>query len=963
MINPFRHKLMSIASAMLITLSTTTFLFCQSTPDSLQAAQQLSIAKNLAQEKQYKDATNHALEAGQLFKQIGLWDNYVDAYQCIFLNGYFSNDYASARILLEKGIVNIPQEHAIAIAKMNSYLGYVYERIGNVFDSIEAYEQTIPAFKLAKDSIRLNKIYGNIAAAYIQIGDYTKAIDYLTAAISSGQHLPDQNTLWKNLKLQGTAYLHQEKLILAEENFKKAQEIKDRKDGTFEHFQAQLYLEKKQFQKANQFVQKALQLSKTNDGKISDRHIRAQHLQGNIHLSAGQADEALQLFSSLLPHYQEGVNNRSLGKLYVSIGDAHFALNHYQKALQNYQQALMTFLPQFDISDPEINPAEQLWSREVWLMEVFEGKGNCFFELYKNTNQDKWLYLAEENSELAVRLIHNIKMNYNHTKSKLLLGSYTHPFYERVIELKFLLFEKTQKKTYLEAAFQTAQAANAFVLRALFNEQEALVTAGVPEDTLALLKSYHQHTNNLHSLSKNQSKSVLDSLQNIRFHWQEKIDELKKVIRRQYPKFAQLRNNLELATVSALQVKLAPSQLLIKYFLGQQTLYTFSISHSKFEVYSMVLPDGFQEQIHQYRRGLSDLDFIKSSPQIAEQQFLSSAHRLFQLLLEKTLDKHLQQTDISQLVIVGDGILNAIPFQALCLSKSDSWTNHEHYVLSKYAVSYQYFCNRFLNTSSSSTAQENFVSFGLEFDDYTLQALRQQNKKEVKHKVIKETLRSGDFSKLPFSDDEAQVVAQLMGGTAWLNEVATKQTFLAQVPQANLIHLATHSMVNEENPDWSALIFTKTKNNADHILWQEEIYQLDLNADLIVLSACSTGQGLHQKGEGLQSLARAFNCAGIPSILATCWNVTDEASKRMMEPFYRLLKTGIPKDIALQKAQLEYLSNDAISSPAYRLPIYWAAWLPIGEQQPIVSKGNNALLYASAFFIVLLIIAYRLFRR
>ena len=257
-------------------------------------------------------------------------------------------------------------------------------------------------------------------------------------------------------------------------------------------------------------------------------------------------------------------------------------------------------------------------------------------------------------------------------------------------------------------------------------------------------------------------------------------------------------------------------------------------------------------------------------------------------------------------------------------------------------MSYAYFCKMLAGQPQKSNVKGGFMSFGLEFDDYTLKYLQEISKDSIKNQQIKNNLRAGTLTTLPFSDDEALELAKVMRGKSWVNEQATKDNFLTHTTFANSIHLATHSILDDENPEQSALIFIKTKDSLDNLLRLEEIYALQLQADMIVLSACNTGIGKNQKGEGMSSLARAFNYAGIPSVTATLWSISDESSKKMMELYYGFLKEGMPKDIALQQAQMTYLQNDEVSSPAFRLPVYWAAWMPIGDTAAVSRPARDS---------------------
>ncbi|MFQ5605986.1 MAG: CHAT domain-containing protein, partial [bacterium] len=129
------------------------------------------------------------------------------------------------------------------------------------------------------------------------------------------------------------------------------------------------------------------------------------------------------------------------------------------------------------------------------------------------------------------------------------------------------------------------------------------------------------------------------------------------------------------------------------------------------------------------------------------------------------------------------------------------------------------------------------------------------------------------------------------------------------------------------------IIFAQTgQGSEDGYLQTYEVYNLDLNADLAVLSGCNTGLGRLSRGEGLMGMSRAFLYAGVPSLVASLWPVNDESTAELMKHFYHNLRMGLPKNRALQKAKLA-LSR---SEDWKRDPFYWGAFVLIGDWRGVV---------------------------
>jgi CHAT domain-containing protein len=146
------------------------------------------------------------------------------------------------------------------------------------------------------------------------------------------------------------------------------------------------------------------------------------------------------------------------------------------------------------------------------------------------------------------------------------------------------------------------------------------------------------------------------------------------------------------------------------------------------------------------------------------------------------------------------------------------------------------------------------------------------------------------------------------------------------------VHFATHGYLDAERPDLSALVFSMVNDQGqpqDGFLRAHEIYNLNLPAELVVLSACETGLGKEIRGEGLVGLTRAFMYAGAARVAVSLWSVSDKATAELMHSFYQaMLKRGERPAAALRSAQLEMLARKSWSAP-----YYWAAFILQGEWQ------------------------------
>jgi CHAT domain-containing protein len=205
------------------------------------------------------------------------------------------------------------------------------------------------------------------------------------------------------------------------------------------------------------------------------------------------------------------------------------------------------------------------------------------------------------------------------------------------------------------------------------------------------------------------------------------------------------------------------------------------------------------------------------------------------------------------------------------------------------------------------------------------------------------------LSALPGSEKEVRTIAQLAPpGSAMLlqRRQADEASVRAAMTGAKVIHLATHGVIDNRNPLASFLAFGRINSepDSDGRLTAEEVYRLDLNADLVVLSACRTGLG-RITGDGVAGLARAFFYAGTASVISTLWDVIDGPTAQLFADFYRSLgndgKNG--KSEALRDAQLHLLRSLQSGrvreeTPFGKLtlpedPVFWAGYVLLGEPQ------------------------------
>jgi CHAT domain-containing protein len=275
--------------------------------------------------------------------------------------------------------------------------------------------------------------------------------------------------------------------------------------------------------------------------------------------------------------------------------------------------------------------------------------------------------------------------------------------------------------------------------------------------------------------------------------------------------------------------------------------------------------------------------------------------------------------DFSKLIIIPDGTIWNLNFSAL----SQIEDGKTSYLGNKVDIVFKYFTERAISGKILDTKSVLAFSFN-EKSDASLES----------QKVLFRNLNSS----LPGTSKEVLSISKLMEGEYHYATEANETSFKQESTSHNILHLAVHGFQNEYNPENSFLKFASADSANDGKLHAYEIYNLDLNADLAVLSACNSGNGKIVAGEGMMSIGRAFSYAGVRSLLISRWEVSDYSAPHLMKYFYQGLKKGMYKSEALRYAQTQYLDNH--SDDLTSSPFFWSSFYVLGDDSPIYQKAS-----------------------
>ncbi|HYC85532.1 MAG TPA: CHAT domain-containing protein, partial [Chryseosolibacter sp.] len=208
---------------------------------------------------------------------------------------------------------------------------------------------------------------------------------------------------------------------------------------------------------------------------------------------------------------------------------------------------------------------------------------------------------------------------------------------------------------------------------------------------------------------------------------------------------------------------------------------------------------------------------------------------------------------------------------------------------------------------------------------------------------------------LSWNQEEVTSIGKMMDGVALVGNEAVERRFKESAADYGIIHLAMHALIDDDRPMYSRLAFSFDNDTTeDNFLNAHELYNLELPAQLVVLSACETGYGKFHSGEGIMSLAHAFTFAGCPSIVMSHWVADDQATSELMRLFYANLAQGMDKAEALRQAKLDFLMQaDAIRQS----PGLWSSFVVVGDRSPISLQSSTAKIFYAVIAIALILFA------
>jgi len=574
-----------------------------------------------------------------------------------------------------------------------------------------------------------------------------------------------------------------------------------------------------------------------------------------------------------------------------------------------------------------------------------------YFRKFQNEEKIEHLERSFEYSTTTIDQIERDLTKYAKESSFLLSRSDFHNYYDDHIKIARSLYKYTGDPAFALKMFRGIEKSKAAYFRNILQTKKAYFKAKIPDSLIRQLKridiltSEYEHlmysSNSKEFAEVTSGDRYIDSL----FILNETKERILKHLDNNYELYNKIKYDPAIADPNEIQARLKQDEVLVNYYLNRDRIIIVSIDKKRTYINESRI-DSLRELINEYLDKYALLDVVLSDT-LLDSEFLEKGNLLYKLLVEPLSD-HIEGKD---LIIIPDQELAYLPFEAFIKEyrhsagklRDISYLLHEHTVT--YAPSATLLFNFFRNPDSNNISP-HVLAIAPDYSNYWDESATS-------------TARGLSFKALPGALTEVNRISDYFHLTKHIDEKATESNFKKAAGEYEILHFAMHALVDDDNPLFSKLVFHKNNDpENDGFLNTYEIYHLDLKGDLVVLSSCNTGIGKLHKGEGVINLSRAFQFAGIPSAIATLWNVEDKSSSQIMKAFYKYLARGLEKDEALRLAKIEFLNR---AEEPYLHPLFWAGYIHIGDNAP-VGKAKNMLSgppvsrYVAIGFIILLLI-------
>ena len=834
-------------------------------------------------------------------------------------------DYYQKALSIRKKITDVPDSlviPSVILGYSNIGLCYYwlqnpYEAIGYILKGIQVAND-FPEKRLILNTYM--KLYLVAARIYYDIGDYDNALKYYSFIIHYQVDRGDSEqkkilTRWRILALIEKGDMQAWPLNLPE------MAISDLNDGIHElqknkntendyllinayHKLGLAYNSVNDYRQSSSYYKKSIAASSQYNTyeNVFDSYINLCAL----YIENNKLDSA-EIFLRKAKTYVDEFSTPDIWfDIYDNLGDLEYKKGNYIKSVEYDNKALQCIIPDFKPSRIYDQPVltDVAIPDKPRLLYSLSSKANTLLRLACIDNSTETLEDAYKTYLLADYVIGLMRSGFQADASKMNLVMMAKPVYEKAIETCWLLYNKTQSDSCFTQAFRFSEKSRSIIL--LDAVRKTTAKSKLPESIirnekeLNLKVNYFEKQvalNNLDESVSSLSVNFYDSL----LIYRRKHEQIINSIKTSYPDYHAAIYEQNVSSPDEVKSFLEPGQTFIEYFVGDSNLYAFAINQNNKGFIRIAAKDSLKYWVNTFSGNI----------RLKDQQFILPGYKLYTCLI-KSVEKKVPLD--TKLILVPDDILSSISFDALVTSKPENkriyFPSFKDYLIYKHQINYVFSATALLETHDKSAIKlKPFLGVAPEFA-----------------RSIK--IDNTNFDILEENQREVKQLKRQFTGSKMLKSDNARSVFINDAPKYGIIHLATHAKANNEDGDLSYILFSPDEEGK---LYAKDLYALNLNSEMVVLSACQTGSGSIARGEGTISLARGFIYAGSSSVITSLWNVREKTNTAIMKEFYKGIKEGKTKDEALRNAKLKYLETITRDNQEKAHPFYWASLVCIGD--------------------------------
>jgi CHAT domain-containing protein len=640
----------------------------------------------------------------------------------------------------------------------------------------------------------------------------------------------------------------------------------------------------KSFELAVEYLRNEKQQSETLSNSYRNLSLLNRQRQ-NFEIASSYLEKAEKLFLETTNRQP-----RKLAKLYYEKALLFFDEQKYDESAKQIQAIFKILIPNYNSKN--ILPNQNQLYAETVLIDVLDLQA----EIFSKQNQLKKALEAFRLSFDIEDLLMNVLVYEN---SKIITQIRARNRTEKCISIYNQLYQKENKIQYLEEAFQLSERTKSGILKGY---RSNIKNASAEEKQL--LQELQTLNNNI---LKEQQKGDLANISRINSAIKKQNELMLSLKKIQTESFNYIPENCD---IKALLSKLEKDKaILLYYFMGSERLYYFILQNNRINLNNINITDIAIPKIVQF------IDYFNNANNITND---ISGYNHYGNVAYNVL-KLPQNAIYKNLIIVPDGILNFLPFEAL-ITQESSTTNFAkmHYLLNDFKIVYNNSASNYLNSKPVSRSEKTVLGLFPIFEKTPFE--------------------------LGYSKNELESIRNNFKGKYLENSEASFSNFKNNASKYSILHLSTHASSGDIETPASIKFY-------DQEILYSELYNLNINPDLVVLSACETGIGKLYKAEGAMSVARGFQFAGAQNLLFSLWKVNDYTTSVFMADFYKNIKKDIPYFEANYTAKLDFLNNKSISN-AKKSPYYWSSFVYYGSIS-VEEKPTNYIFYIISLLAVI----------